>query len=642
MYCVIDCEANGLTPSKIWVISCRTLDGVVRSFIRPDTNPDDFKAFAKDVSVWIGHNILSYDIPNINRLVGVALDPRACIDTLVVSKVVEYKREGGHGLKAWGKTLGHEKPEIDNWDVFSEKMIGRCEDDTEINLRLFRYLEKYINSSLWQPALRTEHDTVLELEEAHRNGFWFNRAKAQELYEEINTVLFPLEEELKSIFPKKSRVIREVTPEYTSKETLNQKDFRFLKTPKEYSVNLSDFNGGPFSLFEWEEFNPGSPKQRIERLWEAGWKPTDKTKGHKDFLKSRSEDPARLAHFEIYGWTTSEENLATLPDTAPEGARKLVQWLLLSSRIRRLDEWFAAYQRGSNRIHGRIDHIGAWTQRCSHSAPNMGNIPKFDAKQPHKTPYSDRMRALWGVPDDRYLIGVDAEDIQLRVLAHYMDDKDFTHGVTSGDEASGTDPHTLNWRALGEACKSRNDAKTFIYAWLLGAGVAKVAEILGCSREEAQQSVENFLDRYQGLRYTKEVTIVRDAQNGYFQGFDGRFVRAKGDNQGMREYYMLGGYLQNGEAVIMKTAMCRWTAKLRRERVPFWLVNFVHDEWQTETVKDLDTAMYIAKTQAEAIRQVAEDFGLKCPFAGSVFSKNGPTVIDGKKWAIGQNWLETH
>jgi DNA polymerase I-like protein with 3'-5' exonuclease and polymerase domains len=344
---------------------------------------------------------------------------------------------------------------------------------------------------------------------------------------------------------------------------------------------------------------------------------------------------ARLEDFTTYGWMTDEENLHTLPPDAPQAAQKLARFLILSNRVSTLTSWMEACDPNDTRIHGSFNHIGAWTQRMSHDRPNMGNVPKFDAKQPLKTPYSDRMRSLWQAGEGRYLVGVDAESIQLRVLAHYINDKQFTFSLTKGRKEDGTDPHSLNQKALGPICRSRDDAKTFIYAWLLGAGIAKVAAILGCTKEQAIEANENFLNFYPGLKLLRETIIPEDAARGYFQGFDGRYVRIWGSDIDLRRHLALGGYLQNGESTVMKRAVQIWYPKLEREKVPFWWVNFVHDEWQTETIRDMEVAKYVATVQADAIRQVGADLGLNCPMAGSVLNAHG-------KLAIGDNWMETH
>lgn len=271
----------------------------------------------------------------------------------------------------------------------------------------------------------------------------------------------------------------------------------------------------------------------------------------------------------------------------------------------------------------------------SHDNPNMGNVPKYNAKRPDTTPYSDRMRALWKAAPERYLIGVDAESIQLRVLAHYIDDYEFTQSLLVGKKEDKTDPHSVNQRALGEACTSRDDAKTFIYAWVLGASEGKVAEILKCSRQSAAASVKNFLDRYDKLCYVKDKIVPQDAYNKYFIGFDGRAVKIPGEDQSSREHFALAGYLQSGEAIIMKRATQIWIPKLQSLSIPFKFVNFVHDEFQLEVPRDMTLATHVAQIVADSIRQVGEDLNLRCPMKGSILNAHD-------KLAIGDNWLQTH
>src|SRR5690606_39096175 len=138
--------------------------------------------------------------------------------------------------------------------------------------------------------------------------------------------------------------------------------------------DLSDFDGSSFDLCELIPFNPGSPKQVVARLNEAGWKRTEKTDGHNDILRDRKATPARNAYFKEYGWKVSETNLRTLPDEAPESAKKLAQRLILSSRLSDLQEWLGFVQE-DGRIHGQYSGLGAWTHRVSHSKPNTANIP---------------------------------------------------------------------------------------------------------------------------------------------------------------------------------------------------------------------------------------------------------------------------
>lgn len=251
----------------------------------------------------------------------------------------------------------------------------------------------------------------------------------------------------------------------------------------------------------------------------------------------------------------------------------------------------------------------------SHTRPNMANIPG------HGSVLGDEMRSLWMAEKDHVLVGVDADGIQLRILAHYMEDQSFIDALTKGRKEDGTDAHTLNWRALGSACASRDVAKTFIYAFLLGAGTGKISQILGCSNTEAAEAVHNFLAYYPGLRDLKDYRIPSDAARGYFVGLDGRLVACDS------EHLMLAGYLQNGEAVVMKTANLIWRQKLEEEKIPYRQVNFVHDEWQVQ-FQSLTDATKGSNIIVSSIAEAGLQLSVKCPLAGNAI--------------IGTNWLETH
>lgn len=642
MIVICDCETNGLhNPDRLWLIVCKDIDsGKIYTFKEPDQNPTEFLAFAKNVSVWIGHNFISFDLVHINRLChGANLDPTTVIDTLVVSRLLHFRRKGGHSLETYGEELGFPKIDFSDFSRLSDEMVTYCIRDVELNYRVYQKQKPFIDNQEWKSALRTEHSMAIVCVDLHNNGFYFNKDEAQTLLTKVVTKTDDYKSRLIEAFPPKTKFIREILPRATRFGTLHRGDFRWLIQTGE--TDLTSYTPGhPFSLFSWQPFNPGSPTQCVSRLNEAGWQPREKTKGHYEAEKDYERHPtaeakARLDKFKVTGWSISETNLGTLPDTAPPAAKLLAEYLLWANRRRLLEDWLKQL-RDDGRIHGTFNHIGAWTQRMSHSEPNLANIP---TEKPQDTPeikeLNSVLRSLFCVPKDRLLIGVDADSIQLRVLAHYMQDRRFTEALTRGDKSQGTDLHSLNAKALGTPCKGRRDAKTFIYAWLLGAGVARVAEILACTMDEAQQAREDFLNYYPGLLRLRQVVIPRDAKLGYFKGLDGRYVACYGNTEDQRRHYMLGGYLQNGESVIMKRACLLWRARLQKEKVPFWQVNYVHDEWQTETINDLNTAKYIATVQADSIRIVGEQLNLNCPMAGSILNAH-------EQLAIGSNWRDTH
>lgn len=585
-------------------------------------------------------------MPALRRLAKIHIPDINIVDTLVCSRLFSYNADGGHSLDAWGKRLKLEKGDFNEWLAYPEadleadrldRCVQYCVQDCRVNLAVWRYLSDAIHSSEWRQSLRCEHDIAIICRDMQENGFLFDLAKAEEIYARVSASVEELTEALQRAFPPRSNLIREITPRLTRHGTLHRGDFRWLE-----DGDLTPYTAGhAFSRIEWVPFNPGSPGQVVDILNKAGWSPIEKTKGHKqcerDLLDERRkrrpnaekirELEAKLSEYDVTGWSISEENLATLPADAPAGCQLFVKWRMLSKRKQTLEEWFEAYNPRDGRIHGTYNGIGTWTHRMSHNKPNQGNVPSVDSK--YHAPelkdlartYGRDMRSCFHVPSGHWLVGTDADGIQLRILAHYMDDPEFTEALVNGDKEKGTDAHTLNAIKLGVGPAGRARAKTFIYAWLLGAGSAKIGKILGLSSGDAREAIESFVRGYPGLVRLKTEVIPADAERGYFEGFDGRLVKSD-------EYHMLAGYLQNGEACIMKHANILWRKELRDLGIPFKQVNFVHDEWQTEVPGEKELAIEVGRIQADAIRRTAESFGLRCPFAGNS--------------QIGLNWYETH
>jgi DNA polymerase I len=617
---VCDIETDSLTPSIIWIIGLKDIDsGETWSLERPDLHPGTFNELASEVGTWVGHNFLAFDLPAIRRLVaGSSIDPASVVDTLVVSKLLNYNLEGGHSLEAWGDRFGFPKPKLADFSKLTDEMRTRVMGDVEINFKLYEHYAKYIEDPEWADALETEHQMVLVCLDMQKNGMLFDMDAAKALYEKIKAEVAELSDELQAAFPPRSKLVKVVTPKETKHGTLSLTDFRFLGPDPDltpYSV------GASFSRIVFVPFNPGSPTQVVERLNEAGWKPTEKTVGHIKELRKRGRDrdPARLKHFKEWGWKVSETNLDTLPDTSPPAARKLKDYLTLLSRQRKLEEWFGVYNQATGRIHGVFNSLGAWTHRMAHSAPNMGNNVALTKR------YGTEMRGMWRATPGRVLIGTDMDAAHLRLFAHYIDDEEFTAALLDGD------PHSLNATALGLDPKKHyekaNDtgrqlAKRFIYSFLNGAAAGKVAQILVCNLDEAQERIDLFEDKYPGFKAMKRHMIPRDAARGFFVGLDGRKVMWD------KEHGMMPGYLQNGEVVIMKKANLLWRKRLDEKGIPYWQVNFVHDEWQTETIDDKECIETVKQEQVQAIIDTGEIFKLRCPLSGS--SK------------MGYNWAETH
>jgi len=685
MRIVIDIEANSLVnPTKVWVIVCKDIDTGELHVFRPTVQEDDrtrFTAFASGVSLWVGHNILGYDLPALHSICGLGWPSvDHVVDTLILSKLTDYSRKGGHSLEQYGEEFGIEKNLFSDFTKYSQELEDRCARDAEINLLVYNKFTPILSDSLWSNSIHTEHAFQLIANDLHNNGFYFNSNKATNLLNKVKEDLAKLDTQIEKAFPPKQVLVREFTPKATKHGTISK-----TSVPRSLWSSIHEYSvGETYPIYRQQVFNPSSHKQVIEVLHEAGWKPIDKTTTHIDTERKlqqlkRSRKPVndvdltsvcdKLKILEKYGWKINENNLATLPDKAPAPSKLLAKRILLESRRRTLTEWISLVQ-DDGRIHGSFQGIGAWTHRMAHQRPNTANIPNDLDTQGNKKLLGKEMRSLWCAPKNRLLVGVDAEGIQLRIFAHYIDDPEFTDALIKGKKEDKTDPHSLNARILGDVCKGRAAAKRFIFALLLGAGLWKLSQILGCSEAETKVALDRLLQRYQGFARLKREVIPLDAKRGYFTGLDGRKVQIPGETQGEREHLAMSGYLQNGEAVVMKLATLKWTKEIKdayyrgnivsdevsafasqtltadrvlerakiklSEKDKIILVNFVHDEWQTETPNDMAKALWVAEYQSRSLREVGEELKLKCPLAGSYWND------DIKDYTIGTNWAFTH
>ncbi len=653
MKVVIDIEANGLiNPTEIWLVVCKDIDTgeyhIFRNLTSNVTERNRFFEFSRTVEQWIGHNLLSYDWPALMDLIGcLPLDVESqAIDTLIISKLIDYPRKG-HSVEDYGDEFGIEKgtffkftdPHLYNPSTDLFKLLETyCIRDVDITHKIYLKYLKYISKPEHKASILLEHQFQLIVNSLHENGFSFNVKKAEELLLKVQKELDILDAAILKEFPPREVLIREFTPRATKFGTISK-----TSVPRALHDKISEYEvDKTYAHTKLEEFNPASHKQVIDVLWEAGWSPVDKTQTHIDterelqklkYSKNRdasvdtriAECYTKLKNLERYGWQVKEPNLLTLPNSAPSSARTLAQRILYEARRRTLTEWLGLVRPETGRIHGKFYGLGAWPHRMAHQAPNTANIPgEFDTEGKKKL-LGKELRSLWQAPKNRLLVGVDAEGIQLRIFAHYINDPEFIDALVRGKKDDKTDPHSLNQRVLGSVCKTRAAAKRFIYALLLGAGMGKLAQILNCSVPQAEEALDRLLERYSGFAYLKAEVIPYDAKRGFFIGLDGRKVRIPGDTLGTRKHLAMSGYLQNGEQTVIKRAAIKFTPALLPGEL---LVNIVHDEYVIEIKNDVMRGKELIGIVSQALVDVGTELNLKCPLAGA--------------GGVGLNWLEIH
>ena len=583
MEVVFDIETDGLNPTAIHVMVAKEV-GVKGNYII--RGPKAFAKFAPKVTKWIAHNGVGFDNKVVEKLWGYKIPLSKTVDTLVLSRLFDPTRKGGHRLEDWGKRLGEYKGEFNDWSQYSEEMKEYCKQDVKVTELVYQELMKE-GAKFSQSSINLEHQIHAIMCEQEVNGFELDTDLAEEIYTTCLAETNRIEAEIKEFMVPIAVPIKEVILKH-------KKDGSIFANQLLEGCNVQ----GDYTKIMWEEFNLASPTQINKRLDKLGWKPTVKTK---------SGDSYKIC----------PENLATIPDSAPQAVKGLKVWKVLETRWKLASEWLQGSQ-VDGRVHGRVITPGAVTHRAAHRGPNMANIPSV----PHGKDgilwkmdglYAAECRQVFKVPEGKLLVGTDAAGIQLRVLAHYMNDPVYTEQVIDGDI------HTFNMNALGKFCKDRPTAKTFIYAFLLGAGVGKIAEILGCNAAQANKSMQNFYEALPTLKRLKS-EASRAASMGWMKGLDGRILSIGS------EHLALSVYLQGGETVIMRLANLFWQRQAKKEGINFKQCAWVHDEWQTEV--DEHQAHRLGEIQVQSIVDAGKFFKLNCPMDGEA--------------KIGKNWLETH
>ena len=541
----LDLEANGLTPDTVWCVVTRE-NGVSTVHTTRDTL---CKALEGSVSV-CGHNLIGYDLPVLKRLWGLSVAPERIVDTLVLSRLFDPSKSGGHSLRNWGNELGFPKGDHNDWSRLSQEMIDYCIQDVAVTEAVHqRLIAEMVDFD--QQSIDLEHKVQFAVQQQERNGWLLDQGLANELCATFKEGMNDIQAELQEMFPP---IVEERFSEKTKKRLKDK-------------VTV---------------FNVGSRQQVAERLKTKGAVWTEVTPSGKPVVDEK----------------TLKQN-----SHVPEAA-KVLEYLLLQKRHAQVLSWLEAVKE-DGRVHGRVISNGAVTGRMTHQNPNMAQVPAGHS------PYGKECRSCWTVPEGKKLVGFDASGLELRMLAHYMDDKEFTNVLLTEDI------HTRNQMAAG--LETRPQAKTFIYAFLYGAGDAKIGAIVGGSARDGGDLKQRFLRNTPALESLRE-RVGRASGRGYLRGLDGRRLRVRS------EHAALNTLLQAAGAIVMKKALVILDEYASQWKLDYRFLGNIHDEVQAEVVTN--QAEKYGWLAVECLKASGVAFDLRCPLDG--------------EYKVGTTWAETH
>jgi len=567
MKLVFDIEADNLLQdaTQVWCIVAVDVDTDTLYTFDPDSINDGLELLGK-ADTLIGHNIIDYDLRLLKKLHNFVYSGNI-IDTLVYARTIwpdvrdkdftlvkqgkiPQKLVGSHSLRAWGHRLGVLKGEVNSetgFSAFTQEMLDYCVQDVAVNKELYERIEaRQFNQEALD--LETELHTLLIEQEEH--GFPFDVDAASSLYARLAQRKTDIEKELQDTF----------------EPTIIEMKTKTKTIP----------------------FNPASRQQIADRLMKRGWQPEAYTDN---------------------GEPKVDETVLSSIDM-PE-ARMLSEYLLLNKRIGQLatgkQAWLKMEKKG--RLHGRVNHMGAVTSRCTHANPNMAQVPSVGAE------YGVECRSLFHAPEGYSLLGADASGLELRCLAHYMaayDDGSYAKVVLEGDV------HTTNQEAAG--LPTRSNAKTFIYGFLYGAGDEKIGKIIGKGSTEGRKIKNKFLKKLPALKYLKDAVSKAAKERGWIKGLDGRVIPIR------HSHAALNTLLQSAGAIICKTWYVYVARALKEAKLDAQIVAFIHDEVQVLVKKGQEDEA--GRVIQRCMRDVEERFKFRCQLDSD--------------YKYGRNWADTH
>lgn len=379
---------------------------------------------------------------------------------------------------------------------------------------------------------------------------------------------------------------------------------------------------GAFSRVKFSEPDLGKRAKLVEQLLKLGWVP-------REYTKVTDKGGGGNPKLTVDALTGGKEICPSLMEIVGDAGKDIAMWYILKHRQSQI-KGFIKLVRDDGRIPADAHTIGTPTYRFRHS--KVVNVPKaasfvvmgkqmrslFTVKgmklhqRINKRGKADEWSRETGIPYEKplwttkfyKLVGHDASGLELRVLAHYINSDEFTNSVANGD------PHTANQLAAG--LPTRDAAKTFIYAFIYGAGNAKIGSIVGGGIAEGRAIKERFLAANPKLAELIE-GVQSAGSKGWVKGIDGRRVRLRRDAGTNRPqvHKALNALIQTGGALVMKYSMVWLAQASARECLEYWKVIDMHDESQAEvTGEDAPRYAYLARL---SIQRAGEYLELRCP-----------------------------
>jgi hypothetical protein len=509
MTTVFDIETNGLLDvlTKIHVLSY-SHDG---KEVKHTHDYDEMRKFFTETETLVGHNIIRFDIPAVEKVLGIKVNARL-VDTLALSWYLNHDRQK-HGLEGYGVDYGVPKPVIKDWDsLTAEEYAHRCDEDVKINSRLWRDLDIKLNK-LYQD--KEEKDRLIDYlsfkmdcaREQEALRWKLDVSRTQEAYDEIMRLKDEKVEQLADAMPK-----RTLTRVATQPKVMHKKDGG-LSSHGEKWVALCAENKMPTSAMTMtvvtgeERGNPNSNDQVKDWLYSLGWKP----RTYKFIRDKKTGDERQVEQIRKDGELCDSVKELVSVDPAVD----LLDGLTVLTHRAGILKSFLECVSEDGYLQATVAGLTN-TFRFKHMKP-LVNLPSVDK------PYGDIIRGVLTCPDGYVLAGADMTSLEDTTKRHYMKplDPDYVEEMSR----EGFDPHLdlakhagvitqedIDKHNSGErSLKSlRKNYKVVNYSATYGIGAPKLARETGMSVKEAKTLLEAFWSRNWSVEAVAKSLLTRE------------------------------------------------------------------------------------------------------------------------------------
>jgi hypothetical protein len=509
MAAVFDIETNGFLDvmTKIHVLAYQREDMEEPVFTH---DYDEMRKFFLTEDVVIGHNIIRFDNPAIEKLLGIKVNCQV-IDTLGLSWYLNHERDR-HGLEWYGEDYGIPKPKVVDWDSLTpEDYAHRCVEDVKINMRLWKNLNyklgklysdeagkqrliSYLNFKLECAVLQEQMGWKLDVEKATRYAGQLTVMKEDKTHQ------------LAQIMPKK------INYKKVSRPKLMHKKDGSLSSRGEAWLDLLNQNGQRETtqtinvIASTEVANPGSTDQVKDWLWSLGWQPET----YKFTRNKETGEEKMIPQVRKDGELCNSVKKLIEVDSSVEVLEGLT---VLTHRLGIFTGFLQSHRDGYLRasIAGLTN-----TLRFKHMKP-LVNLPGVDKV------WGKEIRECLIAPDGYTLCGADMVSLEDTTKRHYMKPLDPDYVAEMSKE--GFDPHLdlakhagvitqndIDMHNSGERSLKalRKNYKVVNYSATYGIGASKLARETGMSLSEAANLLEAFWSRNWSVEAVAKTLEVRE------------------------------------------------------------------------------------------------------------------------------------